>query len=145
MKIKMKFIRLCGMQKKQCRGKFITLNAIEKKKYLIQLRGCVLSHFSCVRLFATPQTVACHSVHGIIPVRTLEWVAMPSFPGSSQPRDQTHISCISCIHRWVLCHRWHPLVPPGEPKYTNAIVNIYSIIQISSIEKNIICNIEKNI
>ena len=105
MKIKMKFIRLCGMQKKQCRGKFITLNAIEKKKYLIQLKGCVLSHFNCVRLFATPQNVAHHSVHGIIPVRILEWVAMTSFLGSSQPSDQTHISCISCIHRWVLYHQ----------------------------------------
>ena len=25
----------------------------------------------------------------------LEWVAIPFFRGSSQPRDQTHISCIS--------------------------------------------------
>ena len=27
----------------------------------------------------------------------LEWVAIPSFRGSSQPMDQTLISCISCI------------------------------------------------
>ena len=37
------------------------------------------------------------SVHGILQVRVLAWVAMPSSRGSSQPRDQTHISCISCI------------------------------------------------
>ena len=35
MKIRKKFIRFCGMQQKQYRGKFIILNAIEKKKYLI--------------------------------------------------------------------------------------------------------------
>ena len=30
------------------------------------------------------------SVHGILQARILEWVAMPSSWGSSQPRDQTH-------------------------------------------------------
>ena len=34
------------------------------------------------------------SVHG---TRILEWVAMPSSRGSSQPRDQTCVSCASCI------------------------------------------------
>ena len=29
------------------------------------------------------------SVHGILQARILEWVAMPSSSGSSQPRDQT--------------------------------------------------------
>ena len=42
------------------------------------------------------------SVHGILQARILEWVAMPSSRGSSQPRDQTCISYISCISRWVL-------------------------------------------
>ena len=32
------------------------------------------------------------SVHGILQARMLEWVAMPSSWGSSQPRDQTHRS-----------------------------------------------------
>ena len=32
------------------------------------------------------------SVHGILQARILEWVAMPSYRGSSQPRDQTHVS-----------------------------------------------------
>ena len=36
-------------------------------------------------------------VHGILQARILEWVAMPSSRGSSQPRDWTHISCVSCI------------------------------------------------
>ena len=33
------------------------------------------------------------SVHGILQARTLEWVAIP-FRGSSQPRDQTPVSCV---------------------------------------------------
>ena len=37
------------------------------------------------------------SVHGILQARILEWVALPSFRGSSWPRDWTHISCDSCI------------------------------------------------
>ena len=37
------------------------------------------------------------SVHGILQGRILECVAMPSPRGSSQPRDQTHISCGSCF------------------------------------------------
>ena len=32
------------------------------------------------------------SVHGILQARILQWVAMPSFWGSSQPRDQSRIS-----------------------------------------------------
>ena len=35
------------------------------------------------------------SVHGISNARILEWVAICFFRGSSQPRDQTHNSCIS--------------------------------------------------
>ena len=37
------------------------------------------------------------SVHGILWVRILEWVAMLSSRGSSQPRDRTHVSCDSRI------------------------------------------------
>ena len=44
------------------------------------------------------------SFHGILQARILEWVALPSFKGSSWPRDQTHVSCVSCIDRWILNH-----------------------------------------
>ena len=44
------------------------------------------------------------SVPGILHATILEWVAMPSSRGSSQHRDQTHISCGSCIGRCVLYH-----------------------------------------
>ena len=44
------------------------------------------------------------SVHGILQARILEWVVMPSSRRASQPRDQIHVSYISCIGRWVLSH-----------------------------------------
>ena len=50
------------------------------------------------------------SVHGILQAGILEWVAMPSSRGSSQPRDQTHSSCGSCIDRQILYAE-----PPGKP------------------------------
>ena len=43
-------------------------------------------------------------VPGILQARTLEWVAMHSSKGSSQHRDQTHISYVSCIDRQVPYH-----------------------------------------
>ena len=47
------------------------------------------------------------SVHGILQARILEWVALPSSRGSSRPQDRTHVSYVSCIGRWVLCHWCH--------------------------------------
>ena len=37
------------------------------------------------------------SVHGVFQ----EWVAISSSRGSSPPRDQTHVSCISWIGKWI--------------------------------------------
>ena len=53
------------------------------------------------------------SIHGILQVRTLEWVAMPSSRGSSRPRDRTSVSYVSCFGRQVLYH-WPHL---GSPCY----------------------------
>ena len=55
------------------------------------------------------------SVHGILQARILEWVAISSSRGSSQLRDQTHISCVSWMVGWILYH-WasreaHPVWP----------------------------------
>ena len=44
------------------------------------------------------------SVCGIFQARILEWVAVPSFRGSSLSRDQTRNSCISCIDRPIIYH-----------------------------------------
>ena len=36
-----------------------------------------------------------YTVHGILQVRILEWVAFLFSRGSSQPRDQTQVCCIA--------------------------------------------------
>ena len=74
--------------------------------------------FSCVHAKLPPSSLTLcdpmncsppgSSVHGIFQARILEWVAMPSSRGSSQPRDRTHVSCIFCIGSL-------PPVSPGRP------------------------------
>ena len=56
----------------------------QKEKYHM----CGAQLLSLVQLFATPQTVASQAPLSmeILQARTLEWVAMPSASGSSQPR-----------------------------------------------------------
>ena len=61
------------------------------------------------------------SVQGILQARTLEWVVMSSFWGSSQPRDRTCVSCISCIGRRVLYHQCHP----GSPLLSKTLLSFY--------------------
>ena len=57
----------------------------------------------CVRLLCDP--IDCRpsssSIHGISLARIVEWVAISFSRGSSQTRDQTHISCID---RYILYH-----------------------------------------
>ena len=50
-----------------------------------------------MQVFTAPWTVAQQAPLSmeILPARTLEWVAMPSSRGSSQPRDQTQVSHIA--------------------------------------------------
>ena len=57
---------------------------------------CALS-LSRVQPFATPWTVARQAPlsMGILQARILEWVAMPSSRGSSQPWDLTQVSGIA--------------------------------------------------
>jgi len=59
------------------------------------------------------------SVHGILQSRILEWVAMPSSKGSSQPRDRTHVSYVSYTGRRVLYHEHHLRSPQSVYTYPN--------------------------
>ena len=63
-------------------------------------------------------------VHGILQARLLEGVAMPSSRGSSQPRDRTCISYVSCIGRWVLNHKHHL----GSPMIKMGLFNILWVL-----------------
>ena len=75
------------------------------------------------------------SVHGTFQARILEWVAMPSSRGSSQPRDWTHISCVSCIGRWILylCATWE------APFIFTELTNIFSFISLILFAFNLVC------
>ena len=61
---------------------------------------------SCVWLFCDPMDCSPpgSSVHGTFRARIMKQVAIPFSRESSQPRDWTRISCVSCIHRWILYH-----------------------------------------
>ena len=62
------------------------------------------------------------SVHGIFQARILELVAISCSKGSSQPRDQTHISHVSCTGRLILYHlNKHSNYHIGEKTHLNFI------------------------
>ena len=61
------------------------------------------------------------SVHGISQARTLEWVAISSSRGSSQPRDWT---CSSCIGRQILYH-WAIREAPSFIIPFNKLVDVH--------------------
>ena len=63
--------------------------------------------FTCVQLFATYGLCSLpgSSVHGILQAGILQWAAMPSSRGSSQPRDQIRVSHV--FTRQVLDHQSH--------------------------------------
>lgn len=44
------------------------------------------------------------SVYGIVQVRRLKWVIMPSSRESSRPQNQTHFSCVSSISGKFFTH-----------------------------------------
>ena len=71
---------------------------------------CVLSHFSHVWIFVTLWTITCQAPLslGFSRQEILEWVAMPSSRGSSQPRDRT-----SMLHLYLQAGAL-PLAPPGK-------------------------------
>ena len=74
----------------------VALVSVSHQGWLPSCIACELSH---VRLFGG--TLNCNppgsSLHGISPASILEWVAISYSRGSSQPRDQTHISCVPSI------------------------------------------------
>ena len=60
---------------------------------------------------------------GILQARILEWVAMSSSRGSSQPRYQTHISCIARQILYCLSHQGSPwILGVGSPSLLQGII-----------------------
>ena len=65
---------------------------------------CVCAHLCLTLCDPMDWGLPSSFVHGILQARILEWVALSSSRGSSQPRDQTAISYISCFGRQILYH-----------------------------------------
>ena len=64
------------------------------RKFVKRMLSCYVMSKSAVLWNIALQVF---SVHGIFQVRTLDWVAISSSRGSSQPRDGIHVFCVSCI------------------------------------------------
>ena len=73
---------------------------------------CILTCFSCVRVFATPWTIDGQAPLPMGFSRQEYWSGLPCPPpqGSSWPRDQTHDSCVSSI-----AGRFFTTEPHGKP------------------------------
>ena len=67
------------------------------------------------------------SVHGICWARLLEWVAISSSRVSSQPREQTHVSCI-----FYIADGFFVAEPPGKPCSSLESVNLLNNLLNSS-------------
>ena len=78
-----------------------------------------------IRLFCNPKdwSLPGTSVQDVSQARTVEWIVISFSRGSSWFRDQTYVSCISCIGRWILL----PLNHLGSPKDTG--VGSHSLLQ----------------
>ena len=78
---------------------------------------CLFSHF---HLIATPSIVAHQAPLSMGFLRQVYWrgLAISSSKGSSPPRDQTQVSCISCIDRQILCHCASREAPQVNRPYT---------------------------
>ena len=68
------------------------MNNFDKFSSLVKVK--ILVTQLCLTLGHTMEySLPGSSVHGILHVRILEQVAIPSFMGSSRPRDRTQVSC----------------------------------------------------
>ena len=74
---------------------------LEGKTVLSLLRD-LLSHVCVYIVYAQSCPTLCSlpgsAVHRTFQTRILKWVAISSSRGSSQLRDQTHVSCVSLLH-----------------------------------------------
>ena len=78
------------------------------KKINSKICVCVwVSVCSVAQLWPKDYSPLGSSVHWICQAKILEWVVFSHSRGSSQPRDPTHASFVSCTGRQVLYHKRH--------------------------------------
>ena len=84
----------------------VFISLLPSKREMFHSELCMLHAQSLLSCLTLCDPMDCSppgsSVHGILQARILEWVARSSFRGSSQSRNQTCVSCISCFGRQVL-------------------------------------------
>ena len=91
--------------------------ALSGESAMLYSRFSLVIYFMCVYLVASVTSdcdpMVCgppgSSVHGILKARILEWIAMPSSRGFSQPMDWTWVLCLLHWQKVSL-----PLAPPGK-------------------------------
>ena len=105
---------------------------------------CCAWSLTCVQLFVTPWTVACQAPlsMGILQARILEWVAMPSSRGSSQPRDQTQVSgmAVRFFTIWAIRDAqvsllFSQIIPPSSPRVQESVFHIcicFAVLNVGS-------------
>ena len=110
----------------------VLISTVEWLSYTFCCCCCCLVAQSCPILCnPTDCSPPGSSVHGILQARILEWVTIPFSRGSSRPRDQTWVSCITgrCFTVWatretyvhslfigfsmIVYHRISNIVPPA--------------------------------
>ena len=102
-------------------------------KFQCKIQPCVSTKsFSYVQLFETLWSIACQtsSVHAILQARILEYVAMPSSRGSSQPRDWTQVShnCRRILYQ--LSHREAQWLESQVPSTTPGLTPTWHMSQV---------------
>ena len=130
----------------------VYLKTLFKKEIFVEIKATL--KFLCVCVCSQQCWTLCgpmgynppgSSVCGISQARILEWVAISFSRGSSQLRDQTCISCISCIGRWILYHKHHlgsPQIFADMPNYPKQLYkkkescSTYSPLQDSTLDDN---------
>ena len=75
---------------------------------------CMLSHFSCVRLFGTLWTVAHQAPLSMGFSRQVYWSGLPFPPPDSLPEPEIEPASLVSL-AWHACSL--PLAPPGKPYY----------------------------
>ena len=80
------------------------LEAMKESLYQVILPLIIFQGTNCKVLVTQSRPTLCNArdcilpgVHEILQARILEWIATSFSRGSSQPKDQTGVSCVSCI------------------------------------------------
>ena len=88
------YVYMCWISQHPDRKQLSHSNWVIRSESVVQLCPTLCDPMDCRPLGS--------SVCGISQSRILEWVAIFFSRGSSQPKDQTWVSHVSCIGRWVL-------------------------------------------